>query len=477
MNDNGIERGTSALDELRKKKHRRNAALNGVESSSETSASRGAIQLSEDSLATGFEAKYSGRLLHAHNFGHWYRYSDSSGTWDRDRVKRVQHEVRLFVRDENSDGREKWSKASVVASVEKLASRAPGFAITGDELDADPWLLGTPSGVLDLRTGEMLPANPQHYVTKKTAVTPEKGTPDLWLKFLDEATAGDSQLQGYLQRLVGYCATGDTREEVLVFMYGSGGNGKGVFMNTVRELCGEYAKPAPMQIFLSNSGNRHPTELANLVGARLVLASESSEGQKWDEERIKSLTGRDTIAARFMNRDFFEYTPRFKIIVASNHKPRIRTVDDAWRRRLHLVPFDKKPPKPNPELKDQLRAEFPRILNWVIEGTEWWIREGLAAPACVRAATDEYFREEDVFRLWFEDCCDDHRQLAACSIERRALYSSYEIWCRGMGHAAATIYAMTRWFTQNGFEQDKSKSTRPIRGAALKPTPIETHSP
>lgn len=432
-------------------------------SAKQAATEKGAFTLSEDLLACSFEAEHAGRLVYAHKFGAWYWYDTKSGIWACDRVERVPHWMREFVRGLNTEGREKWSRASVVSSVEKFARRAPSLAVTGDEFDADPWTLGTPGGVIDLRTMAKLPASAEHYVTKKTLVSPEKGEPARWLKFLNDATGGDVDLQGYLQRLSGYCATGDTREENLVFMHGSGGNGKGIFMNTLREVLGEYAKAASMQVFLA-SGNRHPTELANLVGARLVLASESSEGQKWDEERIKSLTGRDNIAARFMNRDFFEYTPRFKIIVASNHKPRIRTVDDAWRRRLHLVPFDKKPEKPDPELKDHLRKEFPQILQWVIEGAEWWIREGLGWPESVRLATDEYFREEDVFRLWFEERCTICTNAVT---ERRDLHASFENWCRGMGHAAATIYAMTRWFTQNGYEQDKGKATRPIKGVAL----------
>lgn len=427
----------------------------------------GVFTLSEDALASRFEAEHADRLVYAHKFGAWYWYDAESGIWNCDLIERVLHWLREYIRGLNTEGREKWSRAAVVSSVEKFARRAPGLAVTGDEFDADPWTLGTPSGVVDLRTMEPIPAAAKHYVTKRTSVSPEKGVPVLWLQFLKDATGEDQDLQDYLQRLAGYCATGDTSEEALVFVHGSGGNGKGVFMNTLRELLGEYAKQAPMQIFLSGSGNRHPTELANLVGARLVLASESSEGQKWDEERIKSLTGRDTIAARFMNRDFFEYVPRFKLIIASNHKPRIRTVDDAWRRRLHLVPFDKKPDAPDHTLKDRLRDEFPQILQWVIEGAEWWIREGLLAPECVRQATDEYFREEDVFRLWFDDCC---APCVGAVTERRALYASFETWCRGMGHAAATIYSMTRWFTQNGYGQDKSKSSRPINGAELKPT-------
>jgi putative DNA primase/helicase len=205
--------------------------------------------------------------------------------------------------------------------------------------------------------------------------------------------------------------------------------------------------------------------VANLFGARLVLGSESSEGKRWDEERIKSFTGRDAIAARFMNRDFFEFVPKFKIVVASNHKPRIRTVDDAWRRRLHLVPFVEKPEKPDPQLKDKLRAEYPQILQWMIEGAEWWGREGLCPPESVISATDEYFREEDVIGLWFEERCAVPLHGYT---ERKYLYQSFENWCHGMGHAAANMHTVTRWLKQHGFEQDTKRSSRPILGVRLK---------
>jgi putative DNA primase/helicase len=425
-----------------------------------------AIALSEDSLAQLFAQAYSGLLVYAHSFGQWYIYQTDTGIWARDGMELVLHWIRGFVRDLNQEQKEKWLKASVVASVEKLARRDPLLAIKGAEFDADPWLLGTPKGVADLRTGEMLAPSPTHYISKRTAVAPESAVPELWLSFLNQATNGDHNLIDYLQRLAGYCLTGETREEVLVFMHGPGGNGKGVFMNTLRDVLGEYAKQAAMQVLLSNNGDRHPTELANLNGARLVLASESPEGRRWDEERVKALTGRDAISARFMNRDFFEYIPQFKLLVASNHKPRIRTVDDAWRRRLHLVPFTHKPASPNPELKEQMKAEYPAILQWMIEGADWWIREGLSVPASISDATEEYFNEEDVIGLWFAECCE----AAPGEIgDRGDLHRSFASWCRGMGHAAATMHAVTRWFKHRGYEQNTKASSRPIVGVRLLP--------
>lgn len=424
----------------------------------------GAIALSEDALALRFEAENKGFLAYAHKLGAWFIYDEATGMWQRDQMERVAHFIREHVRGLNTQQQEKWLRARVVSAVEQLARRAPDLAITGDDFDANPWCLGTPAGVLDLRDGQLLPHDPGHYVSKRVSVAPTLDKPALWLQFLEDATGSDAQLMDYLQRLAGYCLTGETREEALVFMHGPGGNGKGVFMNALREIMADYARQAPMQVFLASASDRHPTELANLFGARLVLASESPEGRRWDEEKVKSLTGRDAIAARFMGRDFFEFVPRFKLLVASNHKPRIRTVDDAWRRRLHLVPFTRKPANPDPGLKDKLRAEYPAILNWMIEGAEWWSREGLCPPEIVKAATEEYFREEDVIGLWFEECCE---VMPSARAERKDLYASYEAWCRGMGHAAATLHAVTRWFKQRGHEQDASKATRPILGVGL----------
>lgn len=458
------DRGVAALDTLAERNRSRNTA-NRRASGNPVATPSGALSLTEDALALQFEKAYSGRLAFAHKFGYWLVFDERTGIWARDYVDRVFHWVREFVRRLNTQQAAKWSKAAVVSSVEKFARAAPSFALTGDEFDADVWLLGTPNGVVDLRSGEAVSPSAAHHVSKRTSVSPTREKPGQWLRFLEQACGGDTGLVNYLQRLCGYCLTGETREEALVFMHGPGGNGKGVFMNALRDIMGEYARQAPMQVFLANNGNRHPTELAGLHGARLVLASESPEGTRWDEERVKSLTGRDAIAARFMGRDFFEFVPRFKIIVASNHKPRIRTVDDAWRRRLHLVPFTHKPAQPDHQLKDKIREEYPAILRWMLEGAEWWGREGLCPPEIVTSATNEYFREEDVIGLWFEECCT--AVPTACT-ERKELYLSFEAWCRGMGHAAANMHTVTRWFKQHGFEQVTTRASRPILGVQLR---------
>jgi putative DNA primase/helicase len=244
----------------------------------------GAFVLSEDSLAQCFENEWKDNLAFAHKFGHWYIQDKKTGIWARDYTDRVFHWLREFIRKLNAEQAAKWSKAAVVSSVERFARAAPSFALTGDEFDANNWLLGTPSGVIDLRTRAAVTPAPGDYVSKRTAVSVGAGTPRLWLDFLEQATKGNAELIDYLQRLCGYCLTGETREEVLVFMHGPGGNGKGVFMGAMRDIMGEYARQAPMQVFLANNGDRHPTELANLHGARLVLGSESPEGKRWDEE-------------------------------------------------------------------------------------------------------------------------------------------------------------------------------------------------
>lgn len=429
-------------------------------------AAFGAVELSEDVMAQRFETEFSGRVLYAHNRKQWFLYDEARGAWRPDQTDLVLHYVRTFVRGLNARNEARWGKAAVVAAVERLARAHPGIAVSGAEFDADPWLLGTPSGVYDLRTCERLPPSKDHMVTLSTTVAPDlEAPPPLWLHFLQDATGGNAELCDYLQRLAGYALTGDTREESLVFAHGSGGNGKGVFLGTIAAILGDYCKVAAMDAFLETKSDRHPTDLADLAGARLVVASESSEGRRWDEQRVKALTGRDAISARFMRGDFFSFIPQFKLIVASNHKPRIRSGDDAWRRRLQLAPFERKPDTPDPTLKDRLKEEYPAILGWMMQGTEWWLREGLAPPAVVTEATAAYFDEEDLFGIWFREHGIEDK---AAVTERKPLYQSYEAWCREMGHRAATAYALTRWLKVRGFGQDMSKASRPILGARLR---------
>ena len=208
--------------------------------------------------------------------------------------------------------------------------------------------------------------------------------------------------------MAGYALTGSTEEHAIFFVYGTGANGKTVFVSTLAGILGDYHTTASMEVFIASNSERHPTELAGLRGAHLVTATETEEGRRWAESKIKALTGGDKIAARFMRQDFFEFIPQFKLLIAGNHKPSLRNVDEAIRRRMFLIPFTVTIPtnEQDKTLGDKLKEEWPGILQWMLEGCLMWQGEGLNPPEAVRKATTEYLDEEDAFTLWFEECCD-----------------------------------------------------------------------
>ena len=224
-------------------------------------------------------------------------------------------------------------------------------------------------------------------------------------KFLERVTDDKRELQDFLQRICGYGLTGVTCEHAMFFLYGTGANGKSVFVNTILGMMGDYAKTAPIETFIDSKNQAHPTDVASLQGARLVTAVETEDGRRWAESKLKALTGGDRIAARYMRQDFFQFTPAFKLVVAGNHKPGLRSVDEAIRRRFNLVPFTVTIPaaERDPELMERLKAEWPGILQWAIDGCIVWQCGGLNTPAVVETATKEYFTAEDALARWLEE--------------------------------------------------------------------------
>ncbi len=205
----------------------------------------------------------------------------------------------------------------------------------------------------------------------------------MWRAFLTRVTDNDDALQAYLARVCGYWLTGYTHEHALFFLYGTGANGKSVFIETVQGYMGDYATTAPVETFMAARGERHPTELAGLHGARLVVSPETESGRHWNESRLKQITGGDTITARFMRQDFFTFKPTFKICIVGNHKPSLRTIDEAIRRRFHLIPFNVTIPagERDPKLAEKLKSEWPGILAWAVKGCLEWRKVG---GACLR---------------------------------------------------------------------------------------------
>lgn len=373
------------------------------------SATSGGYLLTEDSVAKTFAERFNGRLLYCHTAKKWFEWIGTH--WREDRKETVFNYARVLVREvaRSEPDRVRFiaSKRNFACNVKAIAQADPVFAVTSEDWNQDQFLLATPGGTVDLRTGQLRPARPEDRITRLAAVAPaETDYCPYWKQFLRETTGGDLELIRFMQQFLGYSLTGDTREHALLFVYGPGRNGKSVFLNVATGIMAEYAKSAPMDTFTTAHGDRHPTELAMLDGARLVTASETESGRAWAEARIKQLTGGDPITARYMRQDFFTFTPRFKLVVVGNHKPVLHNVDDAARRRFNIVPFTRRPARQDLELETRLKDEWPAILRWMIEGALDWQLNGLQRPECVRAATAEYFDAQDTFGQWLTDACE-----------------------------------------------------------------------
>src|SRR5215813_6461988 len=282
----------------------------------------------------------------------------------------------------------------------------------------------------DLRTAIGRAPNPADYITKQSAcaVAPP-GTPHpAWDAFL-ERVQPDPEVRAFLKRLCGYCLTGVTREHKFAFFWGTGANGKSTFIDVITGIMNDYATVADIGTFIASHSERHPTDLAKLHGYRLVVAQETERGRRWDETKIKSLTGGDKLTARFMRCDFFDFVPKFKLWIVGNHKPILDNVDEAMRRRMLLVPFTVQipPEERDGDLPAKLKAERPAILRWAVDGCFEWQRIGLSPPKIVTDATDEYFDDQDTIKQWLEDCTEDGGAYAFTATSQ--LFASWKSWC------------------------------------------------
>jgi putative DNA primase/helicase len=432
----------------------------------------------ETELAERFADKNHKELRYVKAWGTWLHWTGKR--WQRDDSDFVADLVRKHCRRESAlcAGTPNYTAAHarslcserMVNAVTRLARLDRRIAATPETWDQDHWLLGTPDGIIELRTGKLRPARPEDHVTKSTSVAPSGECP-LWLAFLRRVTGGDAELQTYLQRVVGYALTGSTREHALFFAHGPGGSGKGTFMHAVESLLGEYHKATAIQTFTESQYDRHPAEIAALHGSRLVTCSETEKGRHWAESRVKELTGGDTISARFMAQNFFNFVPTFKILISGNYKPRMRP-DAAMRRRFQLIPFIVEIPKGeiDQELGVKLQGELPGILAWAVQGCLAWQRDGLQPPTAVLDATTEYFEEEseDVLTMWLHECCDvDARATSTHS----ALYRSYKSYADQAGERPVSSLQFGKDLKRLKFESDRKNTARMIVGLKLKSQP------
>jgi putative DNA primase/helicase len=390
---------------------------------------------SHDALAMQFAARHESDLRYVHVWNRWLLWNGAG--WQEEQTLKAFDFARQVARQAAAGHKaaKEIRSSMTTAAIVTLARSDRKIAAALDIWDKDPMLLCTPAGTVDLRTGQLRPARREDYLTKMTATGPGNGGCPLWLQTLDQVFAGDRELIDYVQRVCGYCLTGRTDEHALFFAHGPGGNGKTTLIGTLRAILGGYGQVTVKGQLEESRHEGHRTSLADLRGARVVVASETQGGARWNETLVKTLTGGDPVKANFMRQDNFTYMPEFKLIVLGNYKPSLRSVNDAMRRRLHLIPFNVKFDGANRVLgmEDRLRAEWPGILRWAIEGCLMWQERGLAKPAAVRQATATYFDEEDAVGGFLADCCtrDDPNAME----EQGDLFERYKTWCRQNGKA------------------------------------------
>lgn len=356
---------------------------------------------------------------------------------------------------------------ATIAAVHGLARSNAALVASANDFDRDRLLLGTPGGTVDLRTGLLRDARRGDLLTMQTAVAPKPGTPALWLKFLNEVFDGDPVMVAFLQRAAGYALTGETREHKLLFLHGGGRNGKSVFLNTLFGIWGDYARRAHAATFLNSVGDKHPTDLAGLQGARLVIGSELPKGKTWDESVIKDLTGGDTMTARYMRGDFFDFDPQLTLFVAGNNMPSFRGVDEAIRARVVLVPFNVTipPERRDMNLGDKLKAEAGQILQWAIDGALQWQARGLDVPASVAAASAQYFDDEDTLGQFL---ADEVSSDPTGFVTTTALHARFVQWCQTQGLNAWTMRTLQKEITGRGWSEARRNHGRGFIGMRLK---------
>ena len=354
-------------------------------------------------------------------------------------------------------------------AVEQAARVMEDVSTHAPDWNPDPLLLGTPAGVINLRSGALRPGAPDDMITRITAVAPAAlGDCPLWFAFLDRMFGGDGQIIDFLQRWCGYGLSGLIRDHKFLLLHGTGANGKGTLLNTIAAILGDYAASASIDLLLESYVDRHPTELARLDGIRLLLIPETKEGKRWDEAKLKSLTGGDRITARFMRKDEFEFVPQFKPMISGNHKPQLRTVDEAIRRRLLLlgctvtIPPDQR----DPNLAVKLQTEYPAILRWMIEGFSHYLNIGLNPPASILATTDDYLAGQDDIAQWIDERT---KPLGYGSTLGATLFADWSPWKTLRGEPPGPARVFYDKLEAKGFPKIKTKSGIEFPGIQLNP--------
>jgi putative DNA primase/helicase len=418
------------------------------------------------SNAQRFIVDHGARIRYCTAQARWLVWDDNRWHWDdteavvalaQQTVKRMVAEA--MTKQRLADARHATHSGSRGRIESMLSLARPYLAVRVQDLDSDPLLFNVANGTLDLRTGELKPHDSAQLITKLSPVCydPNAECP-LWTKFLDDITAGDRELAGYLQRAVAYSMTGTTCEHSFFMLYGSGTNGKSTFIEAIRTVFGDYAKASAFTTFMLQSSPSAPrNDLAMLCGARLVTATESDDGNQLAEAFVKQVTGGDTVTARFLHKEHFEFTPSFKLWLSTNHRPNIRGTDNGIWRRIKLIPFLVKiaDEKIDRGLPEKLKAEAAGILAWAVEGLEEYRARGLDEPDCIKNATNDYRGNEDPVGKFLATRCAI-RPLA--KVQSRILYNAFRDWASNNNERTLDERRFVRSMMERGLKSVKTKT-------------------
>ena len=426
------------------------------------------FHLTELGNAERFIAQHGENVRYCKPWEKWLVYTGSR--WERDETMLVNRLAKETVRSiyaeaavtETEEGRKALAKhaaksesaAAIKAMLELARHEVP---VLPDEMDAHPHLINTLNGTVDLKSGELREPRREDLLTKMAGAKYRPGAEaPTWEAFLERALPS-ADLRGFVHRASGYSATGDTSEQCILINHGAGANGKSTFQETVAAALGDYATRTPTDMLMARRFNGVPNDVARLKGARFVAASETEEGRRLDEARIKDLTGQDTISARYMRGEWFDFQPTHKLWLSTNHKPEIRGTDNAIWRRIRLISWDVTipPAEQDRKLPEKLRNELEGVLAWVVAGCVEWQREGLRAPEEVRRATGEYRAEMDVLAAFLREEC---ATLEGESTAATSLYEAYKEWCGETGERQEKQRKFGERLKERGYEKQRITS-------------------
>lgn len=410
----------------------------------------------DDGNALRFAHTYQGQLMWVPEKRSWAVWNghqwdlDNGNLAAREAAKRIARALPEQEKPDQVHKKRSLAKAGI-DNMLYFAQSMLGMHHNYADFDTDPWKLNTPAGLIDLRTGTLQAPNPAALCLRSTTIAPANMPIPHWNNFLAQTFAGEEDILPFLQRLFGLAIIGQAQEQILPFFHGVGANGKTTMLNIIQRILGKgdtgYTTTITADLFLATAGTQHPTGIASLMGTRIAVASELEEGQRFAEARVKLLTGRDELAARFMHGDFFTFRPTHTFFLLGNHEPQVKTGGSAFWRRLikiaflNVVPEDQR----DPDLEDKLMAEAPGILQWIIEGTQDYCRQGLNKPESVTTATAAYEREQDTVAMFVDEMCmlgSPNQQ--GFSIYVSELRSAYEHWCMGLGLQEVSARSLTQ---------------------------------